>query len=169
MMYEFLCVTNGCHTNCDCLFIQHSPIGFSGGSNLCSVPRTNRVCIRYVMRINWAFSRRFSSPRPGIDSRQVHVEFVVDKVGMGQIFLKYFGFPLSVSFCQCSTLIHSSILALNSFTKHTHSHSLLLSSVQSTSRFSVVNKTLKLLYPVRTRWGTYLGYCSRRDGALNSG
>jgi len=28
---------------------------------------------------------------------------------------------------------------------------------------------LILLYPVRTRWGTYLGYCSRRDGARNSG
>jgi len=29
--------------------------------------------------------------------------------------------------------------------------------------------TALLLYPARTRWGTYLGYCSRRDGARNSG
>jgi len=26
-----------------------------------------------------------------------------------------------------------------------------------------------VLYPVRTWWGTYLGYCFRRDGARNSG
>jgi len=25
-----------------------------------------------------------------------------------------------------------------------------------------------LLYPARSRWGTYLGYCSRRDGARTS-
>ena len=26
-----------------------------------------------------------------------------------------------------------------------------------------------LLYPLRTRWGTYLGCCSQRDGARNTG
>ena len=74
-----------------------------------------------------------------------------------RFFSKYFGFPLSVSFCQCSILIYSSILALNSFIKHKHTHththththphnhSLLLSSSQSTSRFSIVNKTVKFL------------------------
>jgi len=28
---------------------------------------------------------------------------------------------------------------------------------------------VEMLYPVQTWWGTYLGYCSRRDGARNSG
>jgi len=37
------------------------------------------------------------------------VEFVVDKVTEKQVFSKYSGFPLSVSFHQCSILIHSTI------------------------------------------------------------
>jgi len=80
MVYEFFCVTYGCHINSDCLFMQHSPIGFSDGSKLCSVRGTNRICIGYITRINCAFIRCLSSPRPGIDPRQVHVEFVVGKV-----------------------------------------------------------------------------------------
>jgi hypothetical protein len=34
------------------------------------------------------------SPRmPGFDPGSVHVEFVVDKVALGQVFPQYFGFP----------------------------------------------------------------------------
>jgi hypothetical protein len=38
----------------------------------------------------------FSPRRPGFAPGSVHVEFVVDKVALGQIFL------LSISFCRCS-------------------------------------------------------------------
>jgi len=30
-------------------------------------------------------------------------------------------------------------------------------------------RAMQELYPVRSRWGTYRGCCSRRDGARNSG
>jgi hypothetical protein len=43
-----------------------------------------------------------SSRRPGFDPGWVHVGFVVNKVTLGQGFLEYFGFPLSVSFHRCS-------------------------------------------------------------------
>jgi hypothetical protein len=33
---------------------------------------------------------------------QVHVRFVVDKVALGQVFLRVVGFPLSISFHWCS-------------------------------------------------------------------
>jgi hypothetical protein len=36
--------------------------------------------------------------RPGFDPGSVNVEFVVDKVALGQVFTEYFGFPLSISF-----------------------------------------------------------------------
>jgi len=39
--------------------------------------------------------------------RPIHVGFVVDKVGMGQVISEYFGFLLSISFHQCLTFIHS--------------------------------------------------------------
>lgn len=38
------------------------------------------------------------------DLRLAHVRFVVCKVALGQVFLKYFHFPLSVSY-QCPVLI----------------------------------------------------------------
>ena len=40
--------------------------------------------------------------RPGYDPGSVHVGFVVDTVALGQVFPEYFGFPLSISFHQCS-------------------------------------------------------------------
>jgi hypothetical protein len=43
--------------------------------------------------------------RPGFDPSSHHVRFVVDKVAPGRCFFsKYFIFPLSLSFHQCSTL-----------------------------------------------------------------
>ena len=48
----------------------------------------------------------FKSLRPGFDTTSVHVEFVVDKVALGQVSLPALQFPLSVSFHQCSILIH---------------------------------------------------------------
>jgi hypothetical protein len=35
----------------------------------------------------------FPPRRPGFDPRSCHVEFVVDKVALGQVFSEYFGFP----------------------------------------------------------------------------
>jgi hypothetical protein len=40
--------------------------------------------------------------RPGFDPGSVHVGFVVDKVALGQVFLRVVGFPLSISFHRCS-------------------------------------------------------------------
>jgi hypothetical protein len=43
-----------------------------------------------------------SPRRPGFDPGSVHVRFVVDKVALGQVFLRVVGFPLSISFHWCS-------------------------------------------------------------------
>jgi hypothetical protein len=40
--------------------------------------------------------------RPGFDPGSVHVGFMVDKVALGQVFLRVVGFPLSISFHWCS-------------------------------------------------------------------
>jgi hypothetical protein len=40
----------------------------------------------------------FPPRRPGFDSRSGHVRFIVDKVTLGKIFFKYFGFPCQFSF-----------------------------------------------------------------------
>jgi hypothetical protein len=40
--------------------------------------------------------------RPGFDPGSVHVGFVVDKVALGQAFLRVVAFPLSISFHWCS-------------------------------------------------------------------
>jgi hypothetical protein len=54
----------------------------------------------YVMAVPWL--RRLvallSLRRPGFDPGSVHVVFVVDKVALGQVFLRVVGFPLSISF-----------------------------------------------------------------------
>ena len=48
---------------------------------------------------------RFLTTKYRIDSRPVHVGYVVDKTTRGLIFFsKYFGFPVS-SFYECSTCI----------------------------------------------------------------
>jgi hypothetical protein len=43
-----------------------------------------------------------SPRRPGLDPRSVHVRFVVDKVALGQVFLRDVGFPLPILFHWCS-------------------------------------------------------------------
>jgi hypothetical protein len=43
-----------------------------------------------------------SPRRPGFDPGSVHVRFVVDKVALGQGFLRVVGFPLIISFHWCS-------------------------------------------------------------------
>jgi hypothetical protein len=43
-----------------------------------------------------------SPRRLGFDPGSVHVRFVVDKVALGQVFLRVVGFPLSISFHWCS-------------------------------------------------------------------
>jgi hypothetical protein len=50
-----------------------------------------------------AVSRRpLTTEARGSVQDQVHVRFVVDKVTMGQGFLRVVGFPLSISFHWCS-------------------------------------------------------------------
>jgi hypothetical protein len=44
----------------------------------------------------------FPPRRPGFETGSFHVGFVVDKMVLGQVFSKYFGFPLSISFYRCS-------------------------------------------------------------------
>jgi hypothetical protein len=41
-----------------------------------------------------AVSRRPLPRRPGFDPGSVHLRFVVDKVALGQVFLRVVGFPL---------------------------------------------------------------------------
>jgi hypothetical protein len=53
-------------------------------------------CVRAV-----PYTRRLVSNmslrRSGFDPISAHVRFIVDKVALGQIFCKFFGFPLSIS------------------------------------------------------------------------
>jgi hypothetical protein len=50
-----------------------------------------------------AVSRRpLTTEARGSVPSQVHVRFVVDKVALGQVFLRVVGFPLSISFHWCS-------------------------------------------------------------------
>jgi hypothetical protein len=50
---------------------------------------TLTIAVSYLMRLV-----------AGFDPRSGHVEFVVDKVALGQIFSEYFGFPCQFSFHQ---------------------------------------------------------------------
>lgn len=49
------------------------------------------------------------SQRPGFNPRPIHVRFIVDKVALGQVFLRVLRFPLSVPFHQCSRLTFISV------------------------------------------------------------
>jgi hypothetical protein len=50
-----------------------------------------------------AVSRRpLTTEARGSIPGQVHVRFVVDKVALGQVFLRVVGFPLSIAFHWCS-------------------------------------------------------------------
>jgi hypothetical protein len=51
-----------------------------------------------------AVSRRLSTAAARIRAGSVHVEFVVDKVALGQVFSEYFGFPCNFPFHQ---LLHN--------------------------------------------------------------
>jgi hypothetical protein len=52
---------------------------------------THDMAVPWLRRLVAGLSPR----RPGFDSESVHVEFVVDKVTLGQVFPpQYFGFPL---------------------------------------------------------------------------
>ena len=46
-----------------------------------------------------------SPRRAGLDSWPIHVRFEVHEVAIKRLYLKYFGFALTVPFCQCSTPI----------------------------------------------------------------
>jgi hypothetical protein len=61
---------------------------------------SNRQCraVPWLRRLVAGLSLR----RPGFDPGSFHVGFVVDKVALGQVFLRVIGFPLSISFHWCS-------------------------------------------------------------------
>jgi hypothetical protein len=62
---------------------------------------TRRLTINALIRaVPWLRRLVAGLPlrRPGF----VHVGFVVDKVALGQVFLRVVGFPLSISFHWCS-------------------------------------------------------------------
>jgi hypothetical protein len=46
---------------------------------------------------------------PGFHRRPVHMEFLMDKVALGQVSLRVFLFSLSLSFSRCSILMHSPV------------------------------------------------------------
>jgi len=50
-----------------------------------------------------------SLERHKLDTKPVHMRFVMDKVALGQVFLQVYGFPLSVSFHHCSIHLHLNI------------------------------------------------------------
>jgi hypothetical protein len=56
-----------------------------------------RKCLRKGRAIAQAISSGFSPPRSEFEPRSDHVEFVVDKVALRQVFSEYFGFPCQLS------------------------------------------------------------------------
>jgi hypothetical protein len=46
----------------------------------------------------WRLVAGFPLWRPGFEPVSGHVEFVVDKVALGQVFSEYFGFPYQFTF-----------------------------------------------------------------------
>jgi hypothetical protein len=63
----------------------------------------SKVCI-YGRVIAQAVSRRLPTAAARVRAGSGHVGFVVDKVALGQLFSKYFGFPCPSSFHQ---LLHN--------------------------------------------------------------
>jgi hypothetical protein len=66
----------------------------------------------------------------------IRVVFVVDTVKLGQVFYKYFGFPLSVSFYQCSIAIFHlpTTDTLNNWQHHQIKHVSVLAVTDSAHR-----------------------------------
>jgi hypothetical protein len=59
--------------------------------------------IKHSRAMAQAVSRRpLTTEAQGSVPGQVHVRFVVDKLALGQVFLRVVGFPLSISFHWCS-------------------------------------------------------------------
>jgi hypothetical protein len=72
---------------------------------------------RAVLWLRWLVAG-LSTRRPGFDPRSVHVGFVVDKVALGQVFLRVVGFLLSISFhwysINCKNLVKKLLIHLSS-------------------------------------------------------
>jgi hypothetical protein len=60
--------------------------------------RAKGLAVPWLRRLVTGLSLR----RPGFDPGSVHVGFVVDKVALGQAFLRVVAFPLSIPFHWCS-------------------------------------------------------------------
>jgi hypothetical protein len=58
----------------------------------------------------WHLVAGLSPLGPGFIPGPVHVGFILDKVALGHVYSEDCGFPLSVSFHQCSLFIHSSTM-----------------------------------------------------------
>ena len=69
----------------------------------------NLTLWRAVPCLRWSVTS-LSLWRPGFSPKPVHVEFAVDRVVLQHAFSEYFNFGLSLSFHQCSIVIHSSIV-----------------------------------------------------------
>jgi hypothetical protein len=62
--------------------------------NIASLTNTVNRAVPWLRRLVAGLPLR----RPRFDPESVHVEFVVDKVALGQVFLRVVSFPLSISF-----------------------------------------------------------------------
>jgi hypothetical protein len=73
-----------------------------GGGNLCYKPskKENRCMPTSALEDRNRSVAGFLPQRPGFDPGYGQVGFVVDKVGLGRVFSKYFGFPCQSSFHQ---------------------------------------------------------------------
>jgi hypothetical protein len=60
------------------------------------------MAVPWLKRLVAGLSQR----RPGFATGSIHVGSVVDKVALGQVFLRVLRFPLSVSFRHCSVFIY---------------------------------------------------------------
>ena len=72
---------------------------------------TERECVYWAVRTESLYTTHVKFlhlRRRPVRFGAGHFRLTVDKVALGQLFLRVFQFPLSVSFHQCSILIHSS-------------------------------------------------------------
>jgi hypothetical protein len=75
------------------IFIRESKAGRKTTGNV-----SMNMALPWLRRLVAGLSPR----RPGFDPGSVLVRFVVDKLALGQVFLRVVGFPLSISFHWCS-------------------------------------------------------------------
>ena len=113
----YLRVPSDTHININNITEKNYPVILHNADGLCSLSQEMNTHTAFTWHSHLCQSEG-SPRRPGFQPRQVYEWFIVDS-GTVTSFLPALRFPLSVSFHQCSTHIHSPTIIPPMF--HTHS------------------------------------------------